>query len=77
MVFLPITIDQHVIQISRAKYVKILLQRFIDVSLESLKCVTQAKWHDKVLELAVPAVEGREPLVAFLYPYLVECMYDI
>ena len=64
-------VDKDVIKVKNDKDIEFLGQDFVNITLESARCVGQPKRHYLVLEMAVSSLESRLPFIALFYPHLI------
>lgn len=77
MLGLTVAVDENVVKIDNAEYIKVVAQRAIYVRLEGRRCIDKSKWEDKVFKQTKSGSECCFPLITFLYPYPVVCVFYV
>ena len=64
LVFIKVSwVDQDVIKVDNDTDIKKVFQQFIDIALEHHRHISESKWHDQVLIVAVSGVKCHLPFI--------------
>ena len=70
-------VNQDAVQVDDDKDVKLLGQDFIDVALEGGKSIGETKRHNLILEVIIPGLKSRLPLIIFSDSHSMICVRQI
>jgi hypothetical protein len=75
--FLHLRIDEDVVKVHNAIFIKDASHYFINIGLERRRRVAKAKQHDHIFVMAISRVECHLPFVALLDPDAVVCISQV
>ena len=72
-------INEDIISINNDKNIKLFSQDFINITLETGRCIAKLKSYYLILKVAVSSLEDHLLFIAYFYPYLIinNCEMDL
>ena len=69
--------DKNIIYINDNENIKLFGQDFIDITLETSRCIEELKKHYLVFEVAISSPEGQLSFITLFYPHLIVSTCEI